>query len=83
MFQPAVTIIIKNFLSKTEIYRIKNSQHDRVIIVGNKIVECVSHFNFLGCDTSYKRDKNKNLGRYQMTCGTIQRTLRTQDQITK
>jgi hypothetical protein len=47
------------------------------IVVENKIVEQVSHFNYLGCDVTYNEDKDcdKKLHKFQAICGTIRRTL--------
>ena len=38
-------------------------------------LEQLSHFNFLGCNISYKydNDKNKRLKGYQMMCGIMQK----------
>ncbi|XP_075210156.1 protein spaetzle 4-like [Lycorma delicatula] len=47
------------------------------IILGDKILEQVSHFNYLGCDITYENDRdcNKKISRFQAICGTIRRTL--------
>ena len=48
------------------------------IILENKPIEQISHFNYLGCDTSYEYDnciKNK-LHKFQYICGTIRSMLK-------
>lgn len=48
------------------------------IIIDNKTLEQVSHFNYLGCDTTYERDKDveSKVHKFQAICGTINRTLK-------
>jgi hypothetical protein len=47
------------------------------IVIDNKIMEHVSHFNYLGCDVSYNYDADLRikLNKFQYMCGTIKRTL--------
>ncbi|XP_075213694.1 uncharacterized protein LOC142319905 [Lycorma delicatula] len=47
------------------------------IVLGDKILERMSHFNYLGSDVTYENDGNcdKNVSRFQAICGTIRRTL--------
>jgi hypothetical protein len=47
------------------------------IVIDNKIMEQVSHFNYLGCDVSYNYDADLQikLNKFQYMCGTIKRTL--------
>jgi hypothetical protein len=47
------------------------------ITIHNHQIEQVSHFNYLGCDVSYKADNDikMKLHKYQYICGTIHRTL--------
>lgn len=54
----------------------KNPVRSKILVNGN-ILEQVSHFNYLGCDISFKYEKDieKKVNRFQMICGTIGRTL--------
>ncbi|XP_039275024.1 uncharacterized protein LOC120349129 [Nilaparvata lugens] len=47
------------------------------IVIDNKVLEQVSQFSYLGCEISYKDelDVEKKVGRFQMICGSISRTL--------
>jgi hypothetical protein len=47
------------------------------ILIKTKIIEQVSHFNYLGCDVScnYDADLQTKLNKFQYTCGTIKHTL--------
>jgi hypothetical protein len=47
------------------------------ILIKNKIIGQVSHFNYLGCDVScnYDVDFQTKLNKFQYLCGTIKRTL--------
>jgi hypothetical protein len=47
-------------------------------VLNNKPIEQVSHFRYLGCDISYERDNDLDhkIHRFQMICGTINRTLK-------
>jgi hypothetical protein len=42
------------------------------------IIEQVSNFNYLGCDSTYKygEDLNNKLSEFQNICGVIVRTLK-------
>lgn len=48
------------------------------IIVDNKPLEQVSHFDYLGCNITYDvdRDINNKISKFQWICGTINRTLK-------
>jgi hypothetical protein len=47
------------------------------IVIDNKIIEQVSHFNCLGCDVSYNYDADLQIKLYkvQRMCGTIECTV--------
>jgi hypothetical protein len=47
------------------------------IVIDNKIIEQVSHFNYLGCDVSYNYDADLQikLNKFQYMSGTIKHTL--------
>ncbi|KAJ4429720.1 hypothetical protein ANN_21924 [Periplaneta americana] len=48
------------------------------IIVDNKPIEQVSHFDYLGCNITYDvdRDIDNKISKFQWICGTINRTLK-------
>jgi hypothetical protein len=48
------------------------------IVLSDQFLEQVSYLNYLGYEISKKndRDKIKKLGRFQILCGTIHRTLK-------
>ena len=48
------------------------------IVIENKTLEQVSHFNYLGCEISLNEDKDiqNKTNKFQYICGTIQRTLK-------
>ena len=48
------------------------------IVLNDKPIEQVSHFRYLGCDISYEpdRDIEEKVNKFQMICGTINRTLK-------
>jgi hypothetical protein len=47
------------------------------LLVKNKIIEQVSHFNYLACDISsnYDADLQTKLNKFQYMCGTNKHTL--------
>ena len=47
------------------------------IVIDNKLIERTNHFNYLGCDITYDRDKDieNKINKFQSICGTINRTL--------
>ena len=48
------------------------------ITIHNHPIEQVSHFDYLGCDVSYKPDNDiiMKLHKFQYICGTIHKTLK-------
>jgi hypothetical protein len=48
------------------------------IVLQDQLLEQVLYLNYLGCEISKENDRNidKQLGRFQMLCGTIHRTLK-------
>ena len=48
------------------------------IIIEDSILEQVSHFQYLGCDITYKHDQDvdKKIQKFQAVCGTIKRTFK-------
>lgn len=66
-------------VAKTKVMAFQGPEPIRTkIVVNNKPVEQVKHFNYLGNDISYDRDKdiNNKLHKYQIMCGIINRTLK-------
>lgn len=47
------------------------------IVIDNKVLEQVSKYTYLGCDISYSEDLDieKKIGKFQVVCGNISRTL--------
>ena len=70
---------VKISLKKTKIMAFKGKSPVRSkIVLDNKTLEQVSHFRYLGCDISYdrERDIDEKINRFQMICGTINRSLK-------
>ena len=52
------------------------------IVIDNSVLEQVSHFNYLGCDISYRKDNDieSKLKKISCTYGTIRRLLKNKTQ---
>lgn len=73
------TYNMKISYNKTKVMAFKGTYPVRTkIIIDNRPIEQVSHFNYLGCDVSYNYDNDitNKLHKYQYICGTIYRSLR-------
>lgn len=66
-------------VSKTKVMAFRGKYPIRTkIIIDDKVIEQVKHFNYLGCDITYEysNDMKTKLQRFQHTCGTINKYLR-------
>ena len=63
---------ISNTKTKVMDFLGENSVRTKIII-DNSVLEQVSHFNYLGCDISYRKDNDikRMLNTFSYTCGTI------------
>jgi hypothetical protein len=65
--------------SKTKVMAFLGKEPLRTKIeLNGKPIEQVSHFKYLGCDISYEHDRDigEKIQKFQMICGTINRTLK-------
>ena len=69
----------KMSVKKTKIMAFKGKDPIRSkIVIEDKILEQVSDFKYLGCEISFKYDKDieQKVNKFQAICGTIQRTFK-------
>jgi hypothetical protein len=72
----AYNLEISSNKSKVMAFEGKHPRRSKIVI-DNKIIEQVSHFNYLGCDVSYNYDADLQikLNKFQYMSGTIKRTI--------